>query len=355
MIQVDALPKACVILGAGASTDVHNGSAPILRQGNYKPPLARDLFDIERHPEYFQVLQHYRGAQSLAAVLSPLSHSSEFDLEKRLRELAEHTDERVRQQFKHVPAYLRDLLWWASFEYTPTPGTYRQLVQTLLADVPHHVLFLVLNYDTLLEQALSMFDPQMKFDSMESYVRKGQQAKVVKLHGSINWFKLIGKNGSWEELVKSQDVLKRTPDDEVHVSGIEGPLTGVLIEGNRPYPVLTAPLAGKSDNDTVCPRTHIETAKEFLKDCRKFLIIGTSGFDEDLMSLLDSSVKVSEPPIHPAIHVVDVSDKPWQRFSTRVRAFNRWTLVSGSATYGIGFRNYVSSNHLQNFVKFTFR
>ena len=109
------LPELCVILGAGASTDVWNGSAPTLLQANYKPPLARDLFAIGKHPDYFNVLHAYPGAQSLAAILSPLSGSTEFDLESQLRELAEYRDDRVRQQFKQVPPYLRDLLWNASY------------------------------------------------------------------------------------------------------------------------------------------------------------------------------------------------------------------------------------------------
>lgn len=205
MTPTDELPKVCVILGAGASKDVHNGSAPILLQGNYRPPLARDLFAISTHPEYFAVLQRYPGAQSLAAVLSPPSDSSGFDLESRLRELAEHPDERVRQQFKQVPPYLRDLLWFASYQYTPTPGTYLQLVYALLADSPHHVLFLVLNYDTLLEQALAQFDGTFIYDSITAYVREDRQSKVVKLHGSINWFKLMGGSGLDQDLLALLD------------------------------------------------------------------------------------------------------------------------------------------------------
>ena len=81
MQTVLELPKACVILGAGASSDVHNGSAPALRHGNYKPPLARDLFAIGEHPEYFDLLSRYSGAQALASTLSPRSGQTTFALE----------------------------------------------------------------------------------------------------------------------------------------------------------------------------------------------------------------------------------------------------------------------------------
>ena len=90
MQTLQELPKACVILGAGASTDVHNGSAPILHEGAYKPPLASDLFAVGEYPQYFQLLRHYSGAQALASILSPMSGQTGFALENELRSLSEH-------------------------------------------------------------------------------------------------------------------------------------------------------------------------------------------------------------------------------------------------------------------------
>lgn len=354
MSKVEELPKVCVILGAGASTDVHNGSAPVLNGGIFKPPLARDLFAIGKHPEYFPILSPYPEAQSLASVLSPLSDVAEFDLESRLRELADHPDDRVRQQFKHVPPYLRDLLWRASYEYTHTPGTYLQLIYALLADVPHHVLFLVLNYDTLLEQALALF-PKMDFSNVESYVREDRQVKVVKLHGSINWFKLIGRaNQSWENLVGSQDVFQRTPDHEIYIENTAGPLMSVLITENRPYPILTAPLAGKGMADIVCPSMHIQAAKEFLQDCRKFLVIGSSGLDQDLLAPLNEAV---QPSSHPALQLVGGSDAELalEKFERGVRAFRNRRITPPGFLFSSGFRQYVDSGDLRRFAEFNSR
>ena len=102
MLRVEELPKVCVILGAGASTDVHNGSAPILNQAKFKPPLAIDLFAIGKHPDYFEVLRPYPSAQSLASLLSPLSDATEFDLESRLREYRRLRD--LREALEHFAA-----------------------------------------------------------------------------------------------------------------------------------------------------------------------------------------------------------------------------------------------------------
>src|SRR4051794_9465926 len=43
-IRSVAMEKITVILGAGASYDVHNGTVP-LGDRNWKPPLARELFE----------------------------------------------------------------------------------------------------------------------------------------------------------------------------------------------------------------------------------------------------------------------------------------------------------------------
>ena len=91
-----------------------------------------------------------------------------------------------------MPPYLRDVLHKSSQSYVRTPACYLQLVEQLLAENPHEVLFLVLNYDTLLERAITMLRPAYVYGAAGDYVRQDRQAKVVKMHGSFNWFRDIG-------------------------------------------------------------------------------------------------------------------------------------------------------------------
>jgi hypothetical protein len=215
------------------------------------------------------------------------------------------------------------------------------------------VLFLVLNYDTLLEQALALF-PRIDFSNIESYVRQDQQVKIVKLHGSINWFKQIGgTNQPWEDLVSSQDVLQRTPDNAIYIEHTPGPLMSVVITGtgNRPYPILTAPLAGKGMADLVCPSAHIQAAKDFLKDCRKYLIIGTSGLDQDLLALLDEAIPSS---INPSIQLVGCQDaeQALERFEKGVKAFRGRREMPPGFLFHNGFRHYIDTGDLTQFTKF---
>ncbi|MBI4298183.1 MAG: SIR2 family protein [Chloroflexi bacterium] len=323
----------------------------------FQPPLTLDLFDIEKHRAYWGVMQRYSGAKYLAQILAPMAKSGSFNLEQELRKLAEHNDPQIREHFKHVPAYLRDLLVRASYDYIAGTGCYGQLVHELIAEEPHEVLFLVLNYDNLLERALSEYDKKFEFANLENYVASNREAKVVKLHGSINWYRLIGSpKNPWESCISSLDIFNRPPDNEIQVYDSQEYTANLVVTGLRVYPLLTAPLAGKGTMDMVCPSAHVKAAQEFLADCYKFLIIGTSGTDDDVMSLLNSS----HPEVDayaPYVHVVDISKDQAKtildRFQNEVQAW-RW-LVTGSMTYGQGFKNYVSGNEMKDFAKYCHR
>lgn len=312
--------------------------------------LSSRLFDIGANPEYWEVLRHYPGAQWLAGLLSPKASTPEFSLETQLRQFSEHQDERIRRHFKHIPPYLRDLLWHASHEYTRTPGTYNELVYGLLADVPHEVLFLTLNYDTLLEQALQTFDSTLASSTISAYIGGNRQAKVIKLHGSIDWFREIGSiSGNWFNQVESQDVSRTVDEDQIIVRTIPSPISDHPIDRTRLYPILTAPLAGKSITDMVCPDSHVAVAKDFLKSCQKFLIIGTSGLDDDLMNLLDSSV---QPRSVKSVHLVSQgnhTDEIQLRFIQGVHAFGLTSLWPKSSVSHNGFRQYISSEAFRQF------
>lgn len=349
------MEKACVILGAGASHDVYNGGSP-LKNKDFKPPLARHLFDMENHDAYWRVMERYPGARVLTQLLAPKSRQNEFSLEQELRTLASHSDLNVATHFKQIPPYLRDLLVAASYEYTHMPGCYFQLIYELLSQHPHQLLFLVLNYDNLLEQALAQFHPrQYKFESMEDYVREEHQGKVVKIHGSIDWFKLIGspRRASWDDTVKENDVLKKPPDNEIYVRTIVRPVREIEIDQNLTYPLITAPLAGKGADDMVCPSRHLETARGFLKDCNKFLIIGTSGLDDDLLSFLRTAIGVVLKPacVHVVGENVQNASATLERFRDRVDAFRFVPSNRDVSVHGNGFRRYVAEGQLRDFAR----
>lgn len=347
-----SVERACVILGAGASYDVGGEGSPI-KQSDFRPPLAIDLFNIKKHPSYWDVMRHYKGAMFLGQELAQKSSSGAIGIERELKRYADHENEVIREHFKHIPAYLRDLLFRASRDYTYVPSSYIQLVQKLLADYPHDVLFLILNYDTLLESALALFNSeQFRFSDINQYVEENQNVKVVKLHGSINWFRCLPGSGNerWDSAVADFDISEPLPEHEIVVQDSGPEVRDIVIKDNRVYPVLTAPLAGKGLTDAVCPQSHIIAAKEFISSCSKFLIIGTSGLDEDLLELLDTTI---DPMRGVLVNIVDEGEgagNAYNRFVKGVRAF-RHTREAGFMTiYREGFVNYLPSQQFQKFV-----
>ena len=348
---MDTLPKACVILGAGASFDVRGEGSPAIRP-EFRPPLAKDLFDIENHKAYWEILNIYHGAKVLTQRLAPIISSGQASVESALKKYAEHPDDRIRSHFKCIPAYLRDLIHVASSSYTYMPSSYIELAIELLAEQPHDVLFIVLNYDTLLESALSWFDKKLQFDNISAYIDPNHPAKVVKFHGSTNWFAGIpeSSNISWDNAIEQFDISAKVAEGQVRIKNNVSVVRDSHDSNLKLYPILTAPLAGKGVSDVVCPESHIKVAKEFLSDCQKFIIIGTSGLDEDLLSFLDSTLGSSITYYH--VHIVgsgSETDEAQRRFIGSVRAFHNY--IPNENVWRKGFRAYLK-NGLKVFLEF---
>ena len=355
--------KVCVILGAGASHGVRNLGTPNFRP-ELQPPLAKGLFDMEKNPHYFRdVMQPYPRAKVLTQIIAPTAATETATIETELARLAHHQDPQTKEDFKQIPPYLRDLLHKVSKDYTSLPGYYVQLAHHLLKDRECDVLFLVLNYDDLLEQALTYLYPSLKFTEMRHYVSNERPFKVVKLHGSINWFTKLSdfQTDNWTDLVSSLDIFAKVPEEDILIyDNMVKSSDWIGDDVNRyVYPLVTAPVASEA-KAPVCPDRHYEAAKDFLSECGKFLVIGTAAMDQDLIDLIDSSVL---PKTHPLLHVVDQIKKDVlgrpdedsraaltaQRLQNGIKAFYQGNLVEPATLFDEGFWNYVNSDEMQRF------
>jgi len=286
--------KVAVILGAGASYDCWNDTGPPADM-HWRPPLARDLFGTR--PAFWDVLVRFNGARVLASELGELARGDAFNIEVKLREYAEHKDQRIRQAFKDVPLYLRDLISSVVYRYTANqhPGTHLRFVMNLLS-TGAEAAFIDLNYDPYLEMALTAFDPLLLIRAIGDYTAQGRQAIICKPHGSIHWGVRMGPSGlSWDEALKGFDPQQTR--GEIVVEKSQSNSIGWSLNQALLYPVLTAPLAGKGHMDLVCPEPHLEALRTFLEDCRHYVIIGTSGQDEDLLAFLREVRRTSKRPI----------------------------------------------------------
>lgn len=283
--------KVAVILGAGASLGSSDGSA--IRSSDWKPPLAQDLLGSRSYePPFWDKLAFYPGAKTIQDLMIrdakiAAQMNEEFAFEAALRHYAEHPH--YAEHFKHVPGYLRDLIREVEDRWAVARPYYTQLVDQLLVRSEHQIAFISLNYDTFLEQAMMSVDPGLRIRTLNDYASDGKRALLFKVHGSVDWYTLIGKpDESWDRAVRSieyPDVLRQDIGIEDHYVGpirdYQDPDTR-----QRKYPLLTAPLAGKQDSEFLLPPKHEDLLAEFLSDCQKYLIIGTSGNDDDLLRFL---------------------------------------------------------------------
>ena len=187
--MTDKLPekKCTVILGAGASHDVHIPGTTREPRSDFRPPLTAQLFD----PRFHGLRNRLRGSEFLGYELASLAKAGALNLEQKLREYANDNNQPIRRLFRDIPIYIRSVLIECSRHYYEHSGAHAFLIKRLLADHPHHVLFISLNYDDLLERSLASYSGKSIID-MDEYVAKERQAVIVKLHGSIDWLTPIG-------------------------------------------------------------------------------------------------------------------------------------------------------------------
>jgi hypothetical protein len=217
----------------------------------------------------------------------------------------------------------------------------------LLAERSCDVLFLVLNYDDLFEKALFKYDTKLYFfRQLEDYVRPGRQANLIKMHGSVNWYRPIGKSTtiSWLEAVKVPHLRSRPADPEIIVYHNVGEIKDYPHQGTWLYPILTAPIAVKSATEIACPGSHTVFAEEFLSACTMFLVVGTSGSDADLFDILERSTGgVQATKVH-FVGKGSQTQKSLDRFQNGMGVF-----PSAAVTvFTDGFKHYVN-NHLRDF------
>ena len=288
------LPKLTVVLGAGASYGIADPDGTEIKDAGWQPPLANELFGPR--PAFEGLLDRYPGAAMLGAKLRALSRSNGLEIEKELRKYADSHDPNTQRLFKEVPFYLRDVVLASQTGYARRPTNYDHLLPLILGEVPHEVCFVVMNYDTLLEQALGVFTGgNPEFRTFDDYIVGNPKFQVIKPHGSITWgIPMCEDLIPWAEGL-ANFFPKRAAKPRVFPDALASTdsttWTNRIGTENGPqnvrlFPAITAPVAGKARDDVLCPDGHKKSLYRFLSSCHKILIIGCSGLDEDLLDLL---------------------------------------------------------------------
>ena len=268
-----------VLMGAGSSYDCTT------KPGNsdWRPPLVKDLFA----DRFASTLAKYPLAQLAAAEINramaaAASEGKSIAVEQHIRESYRDSEhESDRKKFAAIPWYLQEIIYNAGSQYTRDPDNVGLLVSDALR-FPE-VIFVTLNYDTILDQRLAAFD---RIDGMADYIAHDRIWKLIKPHGSVNWGYRIADE-SWDRSMVTEASSIPTIASEITYARPSTPLDTLRFNDGDFYPALSVPLG--SPDDIVCPPDHIEFLRARLaqSDGRfHLLVIGYSGLDDEVLAIL---------------------------------------------------------------------
>ncbi|MGI8650152.1 MAG: hypothetical protein ACR2KW_07215 [Rubrobacter sp.] len=307
------MARTVYVLGAGANMVVRH------RAREVRPPLARDFFrqlhrDLtadelarlrDENSELYEYIGHYwkLGFHDLS--------TANFDLEECFTLLEQHEKDAKRRQdyadyFRlweikgQLTVLLAGLLDDISSNQPPGEEGLRPLARRVLGE---GAAVLTFNYDTLLEQAIiqesgqswdpipayaapfNLIDvhdgrPFAEFRSAK-FLPQAHAAPFLKMHGSLNWFRVVGGGETVEEapgmLVQRHERLGQTlvcPVGGTATSPVSGN-TRVLADGTLLEQLIITPVLNKAVDEQPFAQVW-QKAREELRGCSQLVVCGYS-------------------------------------------------------------------------------
>lgn len=276
-----------MLLGAGASHDSVS-SEPRGDPRVWRPPLVTDLFSerfeqvLLRYPMVHNAAPEIRHATTLR---QPAQIGLEDYLRSSFRDSDDHDDKRT---YAAVPLYLQELLVEVGRHWTTAPDSY-QLLDSLLRRNFREIVYVTLNYDTLLDGVLARRHPLRTFDD---YIRDDARWSLIKPHGSTTWRRRIlnaSASSGWSfadplPIIEEADDLDHVWSDDLATLRQRHDSKGDLVFC---YPALSVPL-GPGEKTLNCPEIHLEWLRDHLSKSGaiNLLTIGYSGADTDVLELI---------------------------------------------------------------------
>lgn len=347
---LSAMRAVIVITGAGASHDCV--SDYVLRRTDYRPPLVVELF-AGIPAAYAEILHEYPLAEAAAADIRPLLDAGAVAIEQFLRErLRDSSDPYARRRYLAVPLYLQHLLFQISRTdgsgYTRHPDHYDALINAVLP--LDEVIFITLNYDTLLDQRLFLYS---HLHSMDAYIEPGRNWSLIKLHGSVNWGRAVRErtdasyptstavvNNLLAQLTKIELEDEVVLRDNVDLAQARYDSAAKTLF----YPALSVPLG--HEDELVCPPSHQEHLRARLGELYglNLIVIGYSGLDREVLSVLKESKNSLRS-------LLVVSDTRERALGTAEAISQQFHSIAPPEVVTAGFSELVSSGMLRRFVE----
>jgi hypothetical protein len=350
--------RLLVILGAGASYDCTSGDVPD-RHDDYRPPLVTQLF--EGRPTFTRILHQYALAEQAAADIRPVLSNGSVAIEAFLKDrLRDSEYEHDRRKYWAIPLYLQHLLFDISMwdydsgrGYTAQPDSYDRLINAALR--VDEVTFMTLNYDDLFDRRLFIHGT---LESMQSYLGPGQKWALIKLHGSINWGRIVLNTppqvaptdpvlaqtfaNLGANIEVDSDISLRLQPDIRQVRSDEEPF-------RLYYPALSVPLG--TEDELVCPDQHVNYIKDITGHYEPLdvLVIGYSGLDQEALNLMSWGGR----PIR-SLSIVSESEPTAQATADRITAKLNVVPAKGQnavTLFETGFTNFAHGSDLDDYIE----
>jgi hypothetical protein len=335
--------KLTIILGAGASHDCGDRNTAAQINEAYRPPLAKGIFA----QQFDAILNRYPVLTArLDELRTKLSKGGNF--EEIFRGLLESAERHRNFWPLQLPLYLRELFWTISEDYLQGSSKFDTLVRRVLESPFEEVMFVNLNYDLFLEDALTNYD-RHEFSALSSYVPVSKKWRYVKPHGSVNWARILENCPSDGTGAFLPSRLQEMPtfSSELRLVMWNRHSHGFYIPGGGPpgylYPQVVVPT--DRSKSFVCPKDHIDQAQAFIQSCQHFLIIGFSGRDDDVIGLMKGI------PSHSRLAIISKGDA--RAISARVRTaitHSKYKKVLLSS-HDIGFSKFVTDRSFDAFLE----
>ena len=335
--------RLTILLGAGASHDCADKDTAAQINDAYRPPLAKDIFArqfdgmLSRYPAVTARLDELRTKLSIGG-----------NFEEIFRGLLESAERHQNFWPLLLPLYLRELFWTISLDYLRGSSKFDTLVRSVLESPFEEVMFFNLNYDLLLEDALSNY-AHHEFDSLSSYFPHSKKWRYVKPHGSVNWARILencpsdGAGRFFPSRLQEMPVFS----SELRLVMWNRHSHDFYIPGGGPpgflYPQVVVPT--DRPKSVVCPRDHVDRARTFIQNCEHFLLIGFSGRDEDVVDLFQ------EIPSHSRFAIVSKGDARKIRTRMSSRVVNLKSKILTFSFHDIGFSKFVGHKAFEQFLQ----
>ena len=290
-----------VIFGAGASYDSVPAYLPgtHVRLGDplndyYRPPLANELFADRQ--DFAETIMRFPQCEPIVPRLRTLKDES---LEAALQDLQAKAVDYPRglQQLAAVRYYLQYIIWGCGVEWRKAAKGVTNY-KTLLDPIERanrkneRVCLVTFNYDTLLEDALSDFG--LPISALADYTKGHPFYRVFKVHGSINWGRLIENQIQSRDPSQAMSVVSewiqraaelRVTDD--YIFSNECP---IAVVGGRPaIPAIAIPV--EREKNFECPPYLLEELIALLPQTTKVLVIGWRATEDHFLGLLKTHLK----------------------------------------------------------------